>query len=427
VNQTPIGLKARHRHWSTYNRIQLPVGLLVSVLLPVLVAAHLYDANDRFVLFNTATAGLIAVLGGLAGYSQFRKYPSLHVGEFVTTSFGLSFLCTIAALFYFRIDYSRFLFSAIFVAATLWFLFIYTIARRNSQLLFAVVPSGDVQPVVQLNHSQFEAHLIHSPLELDSRWDGIVADFRVALGQEWERLLAGAVLRGVPVYHVKNFVEQISGRVDIEHLSENTLGSLNHQTYLQVRQAIERVLAGVGFVALAPLFLLVAVLIRIETPGPIFFRQERVGFRARPFKVFKFRTMRHNAEANGCPRLDAMTQPNDDRVTRVGRLLRRSRFDELPQLINILRGEMSWIGPRPEAVPLAEWYQAELPFYHYRHMVRPGITGWAQVSQGHVVSVDDVRGKLQYDFYYIKHLSFWLDLLIVFRTIRIVCTGFGAR
>jgi lipopolysaccharide/colanic/teichoic acid biosynthesis glycosyltransferase len=122
-----------------------------------------------------------------------------------------------------------------------------------------------------------------------------------------------------------------------------------------------------------------------------------------------------------------MTQPNDDRVTRVGRLLRRSRIDELPQLINIVRGEMSWIGPRPEAVPLAQWYEAELPFYHYRHMVRPGITGWAQVSQGHVTTVDEVRGKLQYDFYYIKHLSFWLDLLIVFRTIRIVCTGFGAR
>jgi lipopolysaccharide/colanic/teichoic acid biosynthesis glycosyltransferase len=138
--------------------------------------------------------------------------------------------------------------------------------------------------------------------------------------------------------------------------------------------------------------------------------------------------MWHRADAHDdCSRLEAMTQPNDDRVTRLGRLLRRSRIDELPQLINILRGEMSLIGPRPEAVPLAQWYEAELPFYHYRHLVRPGITGWAQVSQGHVTTVDEVRGKLQYDFYYIKHLSFWLDLLIVFRTVRIVCTGFGAR
>ena len=123
----------------------------------------------------------------------------------------------------------------------LWFLLIYTIARRNSQLLFAVVPSGDVQPLLRLNHSQFDVHLIHDALELDSRWDGIVADFRSGLGPSWERLLAGAVLRGVPVFHVKNFVEQISGRVDIEHLSENTLGSFSHHGYLQVRQAFERI------------------------------------------------------------------------------------------------------------------------------------------------------------------------------------------
>jgi lipopolysaccharide/colanic/teichoic acid biosynthesis glycosyltransferase len=428
VNQTPIGLKSKHRHWSTYNRLQLSLGMLFSIALPVLLSWHLYDASDRGVLLNTATAGFVAVLGGLAGYSQFKRYPSLHVGEFVTTSFGLSFLGTIAALFYFRIDYSRFLFSAIFVAATLWFLLIYTIARRNSQLLFAVVPSGDVHPVLALNHSQFDVHLIQNVVELDSRWDGIVADFRSGLGQNWERLLAAAVLRGVPVFHVKNFVEQISGRVDIEHLSENTLGSFSHQGYLQVRQAAERVLAAIALLALAPLFALVALAIRLESDGPVLFRQKRVGFRAKPFEVLKFRTMRHRTDTgDNCPRHDAMTQPNDDRVTRLGRLLRRSRIDELPQLINIVRGEMSWIGPRPEAVPLAQWYEAELPFYHYRHMVRPGITGWAQVSQGHVTTVDEVRGKLQYDFYYIKHLSFWLDLLIVFRTVRIVCTGFGAR
>jgi lipopolysaccharide/colanic/teichoic acid biosynthesis glycosyltransferase len=126
-------------------------------------------------------------------------------------------------------------------------------------------------------------------------------------------------------------------------------------------------------------------------------------------------------------RESAMTRAQDARITRVGRFIRLTRLDELPQALNILRGEMSWIGPRPEALALSRWYEAELPFYRYRHIVRPGITGWAQVSQGHVTEVGDVREKLHYDFYYIKNFSPWLDFLIVLRTIRVIVTGHGAR
>ena len=118
---------------------------------------------------------------------------------------------------------------------------------------------------------------------------------------------------------------------------------------------------------------------------------------------------------------------DDERITRFGAFLRKYRIDELPQVINILRGEMSWIGPRPEALPLSQWYQEELPFYSYRHVVRPGITGWAQVNQGHVTSSDQVLEKLHYDFFYIKNLSIWLDLLIVLKTIRVVLLGTGAK
>ena len=123
----------------------------------------------------------------------------------------------------------------------------------------------------------------------------------------------------------------------------------------------------------------------------------------------------------------SMTSSDDKRVTRVGQFLRKSRLDELPQIFNILRGEMSWIGPRPEALALSRWYEKDIPFYRYRHIVRPGITGWAQVNQGHVFEVDDVRAKLHYDFYYIKNFSVWLDILITMRTIATMLTGFGAR
>jgi lipopolysaccharide/colanic/teichoic acid biosynthesis glycosyltransferase len=122
-----------------------------------------------------------------------------------------------------------------------------------------------------------------------------------------------------------------------------------------------------------------------------------------------------------------MTEQDDDRITSVGRVLRKLRLDELPQIINILKWEMSWIGPRPEAAVLSKWYTDEIPFYRYRHVVKPGITGWAQVNQGHVAEVDQVIEKLHYDFYYIKYFSPWLDVLIVFRTIKTMLSGFGAR
>ena len=122
-----------------------------------------------------------------------------------------------------------------------------------------------------------------------------------------------------------------------------------------------------------------------------------------------------------------MTGALDPRITRVGGFLRKSRIDELPQVFNILAAQMSWIGPRPEALVLSSWYTGEIPFYRYRHVVRPGISGWAQVSQGHVAHVDEVHEKLQYDFFYIKYFSPWLDLLILFRTVKTMATGFGAR
>ncbi|ALC12118.1 putative colanic acid biosysnthesis UDP-glucose lipid carrier transferase [Sphingopyxis sp. 113P3] len=172
-----------------------------------------------------------------------------------------------------------------------------------------------------------------------------------------------------------------------------------------------------------------ALAIRIDSPGSIFFRQERIGYRGRPFHVLKFRTMAEKKSRSGDVDLvnDAITKDDDVRITRLGRFLRQTRIDELPQIYNILRGDMSWIGPRPEARPLSEWYEKEIPFYSYRHIVRPGITGWAQVNQGHVAGISEVHDKLRFDFYYIKNFSMWLDLVILFKTVLVVIRGSGAK
>ena len=174
---------------------------------------------------------------------------------------------------------------------------------------------------------------------------------------------------------------------------------------------------------------IIAVAIKIDTKGPIFFPQVRVGLEGKTFVMIKFRTMvtkevDHSANEQIA---NFMTLENDTRVTRVGRFLRRHRFDEIPQVLNVFKGEMSWIGPRPEAEPLSLWYGLQIPFYGCRHMVRPGITGWAQVNQGHVVNLNEIVEKLNYDLYYIKHASMWLDFEIAVRTLRTLIIGNGAR
>ncbi|WP_245444884.1 sugar transferase [Pseudaminobacter soli (ex Li et al. 2025)] len=256
----------------------------------------------------------------------------------------------------------------------------------------------------------------------------MVADLRADLPETWERFITGCVLSGTPVYHVKHIVESLTGRVEIEHLSENTLGSLNpNQIYFKIKRIVDWLGAFAVLVLLLPLFLVLALAIRLETPGPALFRQRRVGYRGTLFTLYKFRTMRAEDDGAMAEKEKAITRDGDERITRIGRVLRRTRLDELPQAINILSGEMSWIGPRPEAAVLSRWYEGELPFYPYRHIVRPGVTGWARVNQGHVAAVSEVHEKLHYDFYYIKNFSPWLDLVIFMRTIRIMLTGFGAR
>jgi exopolysaccharide biosynthesis polyprenyl glycosylphosphotransferase len=172
-----------------------------------------------------------------------------------------------------------------------------------------------------------------------------------------------------------------------------------------------------------PLMVLVALLVRLDSPGPILYRQERVGLGGKPFTLLKFRSMRANAEARG----PAWAQQRDPRVTRVGSFMRRTRMDELPQLINILRGEMSFIGPRPERPHFVEQLAQAIPFYRERARVKPGLTGWAQVNYPYGASVEDARAKLSYDLYYVRNRSPLLDILILLSTVRVILFQEGAR
>jgi lipopolysaccharide/colanic/teichoic acid biosynthesis glycosyltransferase len=246
------------------------------------------------------------------------------------------------------------------------------------------------------------------------------------LPEEWEAFLAEAALAGRIVYQVKQLSESLTGRVQLEQLSENSFGSLvPARGYFYLKSLVDFAFALLLLPVALPAMGLIAIAIRLDSPGPVLFRQARVGHAGKRITVYKFRTMRDAPIED--ERRHAITTDGDGRITRVGKWLRKFRLDELPQIFNILKWQMSWIGPRPEAEVLSRWYQGEIPFYRYRHVVKPGISGWAQVNQGHVADVEQVHRKLQYDFYYIKYFSPWLDLLILLRTCKTIMTGFGSR
>ena len=176
--------------------------------------------------------------------------------------------------------------------------------------------------------------------------------------------------------------------------------------------------------AVLPITLLVAMAIKLESRGPVFYRQERVGLNGRIFRVWKFRSMRTDAEKDGVPR---WASAKDNRVTRVGRFIRATRIDEIPQIINVLEGDMSFIGPRPERPYFVQQLRREMPYYDLRHRVKPGITGWAQVNYRYGESIEDARQKLAYDLYYVKNNDFFLDLTILVQTVRVIMFAHGAQ
>ncbi|MER8815604.1 sugar transferase [Mesorhizobium sp. M0965] len=425
MSTTTVQLPNR-RHLLLRMRFQLLGGLTFAILLPALIRMSF---DEQVILYSnlqvTIIAGFIAHTTGFFLYKRIGNFPGVAAAGYILPTFALTYGLVFVTIFFFRFDYSRFQAAASFIQSTLWYFGLSLATRRLDAYRLAIIPGGDVNRLESIPGVSW--HRIHSPDTVVEYASGVVADLRADLSDEWERYIADRALSGTPVYHVKQISESLTGRVEIEHLSENTLGSLNpNQAYLKIKQSVDWASALFVLIVFSPLLLFVAIAVKVDSTGPALFKQKRMGYRGQPYEVYKFRTMKLSA-TTGDEKEAAITKAGDTRITRLGQFLRKSRIDELPQAFNILRGEMSWIGPRPEALVLSKWYEAELPFYRYRHIVRPGITGWAQVNQGHVAAVDDVLEKLHYDFYYIKNFSPWLDVLIVFRTIRTMLTGFGAR
>jgi len=241
-------------------------------------------------------------------------------------------------------------------------------------------------------------------------------------------ILLECKLKGIKIYEATDFYEQLTGKIVVQGLRPSWLIFCPGFKKSKVNQVLKRILdvvmSALGLIGGAPLMLVVALLIKLESRGPIIFRQERVGKGGKTFNLYKFRSMTTDAEARTGP---TWATDRDPRVTRVGRVIRKFRIDELPQLVNILKGDMSFVGPRPERPYFVETLKKEIPYYTVRLTVNPGLTGWAQVNFPYGSSKEDALEKLQYDLFYIKNLSLFLDLLIILKTLRVVLFGQGAK
>jgi len=232
---------------------------------------------------------------------------------------------------------------------------------------------------------------------------------------------------GVLIEESGALLERLTGKLYLDGLRPSSFiyseGFRLKPSQQIARRLVSTITAAIGLLLFLPLFPFVVLMVRLSSPGPIFFRQTRVGMGGRPFTVYKFRTMRTDAEASGAK----WAQLNDPRATKTGNFMRKVRLDEVPQLWNVLTGDMGFVGPRPERPEFVPELAEKIPYFELRHMIRPGLTGWAQVRYGYGATIEQAREKLEYDLYYIKHMSLGLDLLIMFETIKTIVRRRGAQ
>ena len=255
----------------------------------------------------------------------------------------------------------------------------------------------------------------------------IVKDMRSESFKRYLNRLFDLKINGLKVMSYEEFNESIQRKIDINKINEewllqsNGFDILNNEMQKNTKRGMDLILALILMIIFSPLALIVAIMIKFESKGPVIFKQVRIGENMKPFKVYKFRSMKlHNPDD-----YPKYTQNNDTRVTKVGKFMRKTRIDELPQLFCILKGTMSFVGPRPEWDILAKSYEKQIKHYNLRHLIKPGITGWAQVMFPYGESLEDAQKKLEYDLYYLKHQDLILDVLVIAKTIKLVLFGRG--
>lgn len=405
--------------------LYLAIGVLLVAMIPPIFALGLdyFEVTAwKDTTSNSMVGNALALFVAAIVLRRFERFPQKNSLAFILPISLSVFALLLAVLLALRLSYSIKI-IAVGLALTLLMLgFQHLLARRSRQLRLFLVPLGEALSFESSGHYTFVK--LKSPSSGEREMDGVVADLHSdVLTPEWERFLSNCALKGIPVYNAMQLKEALTGKVNVKHLIANNFGDLSPSAFHQgFKRFIDIVFLVLVSPIILPIMLVIAIWISLDSPGGPFFVQPRMGLGGKWFNVIKFRSMYVDHQGS-----HFTEEGEDHRITKVGKIIRKYRLDELPQFWNVLKGDMSLIGPRPESAELAKWYDNEVPFFAYRHVVRPGISGWAQVMHGYAAGVDDMKDKLAYDFYYIKHFSLWLDLLIWYKTIRTVLTGFGSR
>ena len=362
--------------------------------------------------------------------------PTISVGQ---KNFLIALPTVILAVFTWRQIYPKIMRLDTFVERVLLLGSTET-ARRILEAISEVQDSGcevvamAVEGPAEIAHIQnlLPVQRIISLPDFPEKVDSIQVDrIVVAIGDRRGKLPFESLLdcrfKGIQVEEAASFYETLTGKILLDDLRPSWFifseGFRKGELTLQLKRTSDIVIAASILLFGSPVMALIALLIKLDSKGPVVYKQDRVGEGWKDYTIYKFRSMVENAEANGA----AWAEKDDPRITRVGRFLRKYRIDEFPQLFNVLRGEMSIVGPRPERSCFVKDLAKEIPYYPQRLFVKPGVTGWAQIKYHYGASRDETKEKLQYDLYYIKHMSFLFDLSIVFDTVRVVLTGKGSR
>ncbi len=349
------------------------------------------------------------------------QYHENHTSTvFFSLLFTLFFAVTL--IFLFRIHYSFYFIGVFYPLVWLWiFGCTYLEARILKKLVYVVAKLGEWQ---QLEFGNNNLTFVQNPKELaELNYDILLIDRHARLTTDWQQYLPNLISKDREVVGIDEFIERQYGWVSFDHCSSEQFSiSPSKQVYLFMKRIIDLAVSGSALLMLWPVVLIGFLIVYVDTGSPTLFRQKRIGRNNRVFTVYKIRTMYEGAEKGG-PRF---AEKRDPRVTPVGYWLRRSRIDEWPQFWNVLIGDMSLVGPRPERPEWVTEFRRELPYYDLRHILKPGITGWAQITQGYAAGIDAAEIKLKKDLYYIRNLSLSLDIAILFRTLPIVGRGFGA-
>jgi lipopolysaccharide/colanic/teichoic acid biosynthesis glycosyltransferase len=370
----------------------------------------------------------------LASYWLYQgdDLPAFERRSFLSITTSLPFLLAPLGFALAQHPYSRGAVLLVYGLTTCTFLAGYGLFRphRPLQLLYLDVstPSSLQKLLGNMSIEQSALHLSlwneYDSNTLHEHWDGVILDREAPANHTRSKRILWLKQHHVRLYSVESVAELLSGRKFDPASHPDGIWELNAQpAYDIAKRILDLSLTLLTLPLWIPMCVIAGLLVKWDSAGPILFSQTRVGRHGRSFRLWKIRTMRFEPKEQ----VARFAECQDTRVTRIGRFLRRSRLDELPQLWNVLRGEMSLIGPRPEQLPFVQEFAQHIPAYPYRHLVRPGLTGWAQVQQGYAADEEQTSIKLSYDLYYVTHYSLALDLLIACKTARIVLSGFGAR